>query len=316
VAIIPAAPDRTTLVAFSATVLFGGGNFVAAKFSNVELPPLFGAGVRFAAASLIFLLLVRLRGMPLPRGKAASGALLYGMLFGTANGLAYTALLGVTAGTVAVIYAMVPLLALVLAVIVGQERFNSWNILGGAVAVLGIAVFSIRSLAGDVSILFLLVALGGAAAAAASSVVAKSFPRSDPITTNFIGMLAAATTLAVGSLAFREKWVLPVQAETWIALSWLATVGSVGLFGLFIFIIRRWTASATMYALALMPIVAATLGVVLAAEKVTAELVGGGILVLAGVYVGAIKARQQTGQRHAASGAEPHCGPIEAPAGS
>jgi O-acetylserine/cysteine efflux transporter len=65
-------------------------------------------------------------------------------------------------------------------------------------------------------------------------------------------------------------------------------VGSVGLFILFLFVIARWTASATVYALTLMPVVAVTLGALLADEQVTIGLLAGGVLVLVAVYVGAI----------------------------
>jgi drug/metabolite transporter (DMT)-like permease len=73
-------PDRLTLAAFAAVVVIGGSNFVAVRFSNQELPPFFGAGLRFAAATLLFLAVVVLRGIPLPRGQALLGTLLYGLL--------------------------------------------------------------------------------------------------------------------------------------------------------------------------------------------------------------------------------------------
>jgi hypothetical protein len=48
---------RLTFAAFAGTVLIGGSNFVAVKFSNLELAPLYGAAVRFTAAAVIFALL-------------------------------------------------------------------------------------------------------------------------------------------------------------------------------------------------------------------------------------------------------------------
>jgi drug/metabolite transporter (DMT)-like permease len=72
-------------------------------------------------------------------------------------------------------------------------------------------------------------------------------------------------------------------------LLWLVTVGSVGFFWLFLYVVERWTASATTYALTLVPVVAVTLGALIAGEAVTIEVVFGGALVVAAVYVGALR---------------------------
>jgi hypothetical protein len=40
-------PDGVTLAAFTALVVVGGGNFLAVRLSNLELPPFWGAGLRF-----------------------------------------------------------------------------------------------------------------------------------------------------------------------------------------------------------------------------------------------------------------------------
>ena len=65
--------------------------------------------------------------------------------------------------------------------------------------------------------------------------------------------------------------------------------GSVGLFYLIVFVIRRWTASATAYSLTLMPVVAVTLGALLADEPITPEVIVGALLVVVAVYVGAVR---------------------------
>ena len=47
-------PDRLALGAFAGAVVIGGSNFVAVRFSNRELDPLWGAGLRFALAAAVF----------------------------------------------------------------------------------------------------------------------------------------------------------------------------------------------------------------------------------------------------------------------
>jgi drug/metabolite transporter (DMT)-like permease len=102
-------------------------------------------------------------------------------------------------------------------------------------------------------------------------------------------MAAGALLLWIVSAVASESWTVPHLAQTWAALGWLVIPGSVGLFYLFIFVIGHWTASATAYALTLMPVVAVTLGAILASEPITPEIVVGAALVVIAVYVGAIR---------------------------
>ncbi|MBA3411037.1 MAG: EamA family transporter, partial [Geodermatophilaceae bacterium] len=250
-------PDRLTLAAFGAAVLIGGSNFVAVKFSNAELAPMYGAAVRFTAAAIVFLLLGWALSLPLPRGRALLGSAVYGALnFGVAYGLLYFALLEISIGMSAVIMATVPLFTLILAVLHGQERFTTRGIVGGVLAVAGIGVLSLNSLEADVPLLYVLAAVLGAVAVAESTVLVKGFPRAHPVTTNGVGMVAGALLLWIASVVAEESWIVPEQARTWASLGWLVVAGSVGLFYLALFVIGRWTASASAYVLTLMPVVA------------------------------------------------------------
>ena len=225
----------------------------------------------------------------MPYGAAAVGAALYGLLgFGFAYAFLYFALTELGAGTTSVILGSVPLLTLLLAVLHRQERLTARGLTGGLMAIGGIAVLSRGSLGGELSLTYLGAAFMGAVVIAESSVIVKAFPRADPITTNFVGMLAGSVFLAAASLVAGEEWVLPRAGRTWLVLAWLVILGSVGLFMLFLFVVLRWTASATTYALTLMPVVAVTLGILIADEELTAEIVAGGALVAAAVYVGAL----------------------------
>lgn len=289
------APDRVTLGAFAGAVAIGGSNFIAVKLSNDELEPLFGAGLRFSAAALLLVVLTRVQRLAVPRGPDLAGPALYGLLgFGVSYGLLYYALQGLTAGTAAVFMAATPLITLVLAVLHGQERFTPRGVAGGLLAVGGLAVISVESIGGDLRPSYLVAALIGVVAVAESSVLVKGFPRAHPITTNAVGMVAGALLLIVASLVFGEEWELPQSAATWGAVVWLVIPGSIGLFALFVFVIKRWTASATVYALTLMPVVAITLGALVKDEPVTVELLAGGALVMAAVYVGALSGRRET----------------------
>ncbi|HEX9816157.1 MAG TPA: EamA family transporter [Candidatus Thermoplasmatota archaeon] len=282
-------PDATTLSAFGGFVLIGGSNFVAVRFSNAELPPFWGASTRFAVACLLFLVVVMGRRIGLPRGKALVGATLFGILnFGLFYAFVYYALVYVQAGLAAVILGLTPLATFFLAVLQRLEAFQWRGVAGAALAVCGVGVVFWEQLDAAVPPLALIALLGGALCAAQAGIVVKRFPPVNPWAMNAVGMAVGAAIIYILSELTGEVHVIPVLRETWIAFAYLTTIGAVVLFLLVLFVLRRWTASATSYAFVLFPVVATAMGAGLSGETVTVVFVLGSALVLAGVYFGAL----------------------------
>ena len=164
-------PDGRTLLLFVLAVVLGGSNFLAVRLSNLELPPFWGAGLRFALASIGFLGLVRALRLPLPRGRVLGSMAAYGLLSIAAfYGLMYWALLTVTASVATVVLALVPLATVLLAAAQRLERLRVRSLVGGAVAVAGIAWLALEP-AGAVLPFGALLALLGAVACVSQSVV-------------------------------------------------------------------------------------------------------------------------------------------------
>ncbi len=282
-------PQLLTLIAFIVSTLFGGSNAIAVRFSNIELTPFFGAAVRFAAASLLLFLLVLALRLPLPKGRALVGALIYGALqFGASYALIYWSLLHVQPGLFQVLFAIVPILTFCLAMAHHQEIFQGRILLGGLLAVGGIALVFRDRLDANLSWLTLLTIFLAAACVAEATVLFKTFPKAHPITTNAVAMAAGAAILFSLSWFWSETPHLPILPATWIALLYLILLGSIGTFVLALYVLSRWTASAASYQLVLLPIVTVLFSAWLAHETVTLVFLLGGLLVLAGVYIGAI----------------------------
>lgn len=296
--------DPKTFAAFVGAILIGGTNFVAVTFSNRELPPFFGAALRFALAALIFYGITRIRSLPMLRGRALGGAVLYGVFgFGISYAGLYYALVGLAAGTVSIVMAAAPLVTLMMAVLIGQERLTVQGVLGGFLTVAGIGVLSIGTLGGEINFTYLLGALLGVVSASASSVIARNYRDLHPASMNAVGMAAGAVLLLIGSAVAGEGWSLPAARSSWLALGWLVLLGSVGLFQLFLYIVNRWTASAATFAISAMPVIAAGLGALVLDQPITLELVVGGLLVIAAVYIGAIRGTSQKADETEAKGA-------------
>jgi len=270
-------------------ILIGGSNFVAVRFSNAELPPFWGAAIRFIPASLLLFISLAIWRIPVPRGAALVGAAIFGALnFGVSYAFLYFGLQKAPAATASVIQALLPLFAFLLALAHGLERFRIRGLIGALIATAGIAVVFIDQLRADVPAVYLLAIVGGAAAGAEAGVVAKRFPRTHPLSTNAVGMLVGAAILLILSLIAGEAHPLPQRPETILTIAYLATIGAIGLFGLFLFVLGRWTVSASAYALVVMPLVATALGALLRGEAVSASFFVGAVIVALGVYIGAL----------------------------
>ncbi len=281
--------DRSTLGAFAGAVVIGGANFVAIRFSNRELDPIWGAGLRFALAAAIFGVLCAAMRLSLPRGRGLVLASAYGLLaFGAAYGCLYWAMQEVPAGIAAVVLAVGPLLTLLLAVAHGMERLSARALAGALVAVAGSVLIFFQP--GAIAFgwgSFALLALA-ALCASEAVVVSKRASGHHPAALNFVGMSVGAAVLLLAAWVAGDTFALPVDGESRLAVGYLVAA-TVGLFLLVLAVVQRWTASATSYVFVLMPVVAVVLGAVVADEAITATTILGGALVCAGVYVGAVR---------------------------
>jgi drug/metabolite transporter (DMT)-like permease len=292
---VPRPPDRLTLAAFVLLIVIGGGNGVAIRFSNQELPPYWGATLRIAPAALIFAVTMLLLHAPMPRGRGLVGALIYGVFgFGVGYAFIYWALLTVGAGFAQVVLALIPLLTLMFAIVHGLERFRVRAVAGALLALAGIAVVFGGQAAQPVPFWPVVALIAAGICVAETTIAVKWFPKSHPAALNAIGMASGTVILVALSAVAGERWALPTLTNTWIALVFLILVGTVGVFALFVFVVRRWTASATSYQFVLYPFVAVALSAAIANESVTGAFLIGGALVLAGVYVGAFTGKRPT----------------------
>jgi drug/metabolite transporter (DMT)-like permease len=277
------------LLAFAGVVFLIGSNIVAIRFSNRELSPLWGAGTRFAVAAVLFYLLMLARSLAFPRGRSLVGSVLFGLV-GIAAYFAfvYWGLVEVDAASGQVLLSLVPLITLFLSIGQGQEHFRWAGLAGGIVAIVGIAVIFRQQAQSDVAELAVLALVAAAACAAQGGIFLKRFPPDSLIAANTVAMSLGAVTLLALSYLVGEARIIPVQWQTWVAFTYLATIGTIGTFLLTMYVLRHWSASAASYQFVLAPVVAIVLGVVLLGEEVSAEFFLGGSLVLAGVYLGAL----------------------------
>lgn len=292
-------------LAFLAIIGLGGSNAVAIKIGNGELPPFWGAAIRFGLATLILAGIAVFARPPWPRGRALVGAVLYGLIgFAASYAFIYVGLVYAPAGVAQVLLATAPLLTLLLAVAQRLEKFRWQGMAGSLVAAAGIAVVFGTQLGAEVPLLSLFALFAAALCMAETNVIAKLIPPGHPISANLIGMAVGTVVLGAISVWVGEAWTLPTAAATWASLLYLASVGSVALFLTYLFVLERWTATAASYALLMMPLWTVVVAAVLLDEPITPTFVIGGALVIGGTYLGAFRSPR--------SKEAPVCQPCEA----
>jgi drug/metabolite transporter (DMT)-like permease len=200
----------------------------------------------------------------------------------------YWALLFIPASTTMVIGALVPIITFCLAWMHGQESFRWRGLLGGVIAFLGIFFAIGNEIGSSLPLIPVLAVLLGFSATAEGTVLYKSFPKTNPIVVNAVSLTTGTIILLLVSLLAGENWTLPGEPNTWLAYGYLVIGGSVALFYFVLYILDRWTASATSYAFLLFPIATIVIASWLADEVITGRFLMGAGVVLVGVWFGAI----------------------------
>ena len=283
--------QRLNAAVFVAIALIGGGNPVGVAVSVDELDPFWAAATRFLAAGAIFAIAMVVLRIPIPHGKALVGSFIYGLLgFFAAFAFLFWGFQETPPGTGQIIIALVPLFTLLLAVAHGLERFSLRAVAGVVIAFGGLAFLVADRVEANVPLPSLLAVVAGAALLAESGVVLKITPRAHPVASNAVGMLGGGALLLVLSALIGDTWRAPTQSDTWAAMAFLVVGGSVAVFGLYAFLLGRWTASAASYILLLQPLPTLVYSAVLTHEPLTPALFVGGAIMLLGVYIGAFSA--------------------------
>jgi drug/metabolite transporter (DMT)-like permease len=228
----------------------------------------------------------------IPRGRALVGALLYGVFnFGLAFACLFYALVELGAGFLQVLLAVIPLITLLLVVVQRLERWRISAVVGAAIAFAGVLVMSQVALDGNVSLTTILVAMGAAFCLAEGAVLVRVFPPEHTVSLNAVGMTVGAAILATFSWLAGDDWVVPRLSATWLAMAYMVVLGSGILFLLWVYVLKHWQASRAAYHFVLLPPLTLVFSYFITGEQVGVELVFGGLLILVGVYIGALRQR-------------------------
>lgn len=266
-------------------------NFIVGKYVLRELTGVLLATVRITMAACIYLpyYLWSRRGLPL-LDKGGLGKLLgVGVVGVGINQMCF--FLGLSRTSVshaAILLALTPMTVLLLSAAIGHETITRARIAGLLIAIGGVGFLQLRggqqreaTLGGD------LLVLCGMLTFALFTVGGKSLRRDfDGLTLNAFAHIGSAVLLApVTYSAARRFDFASVSAGTWAALCYMALVPSVIAYMAFSHALRHLPATRVSMFAYIQPVLATLFGVTLLGESVTAPVLAGGALIMAGVLV-------------------------------
>jgi drug/metabolite transporter (DMT)-like permease len=276
-----------------------GSTWLFIKLGLQDLPPVSFAAIRFIIASLILVVIVMVRRLPIPRKTtdwltiAATGVLCFTVNYG----LLFWGEQHVSSGLAAVLQAICPLFGLLIAHrMLPAEPMTLPKLAGVVVGLGGLAVIfsdQIRS-EGTLALWGSAALVIGALAVALSNVIVKARGTElDPAVLSAGQMIFGVIPLIVfgfieeGSpLHFRWTKVAV------ISLLYLAIVGSTIAFMLFYWLIRHMAVTNTMLISLITPVVAVFLGMGTIGERVSARMIIGGAGILGGIAIMRIRAKE------------------------
>jgi drug/metabolite transporter (DMT)-like permease len=137
-----AADRRLAELAVLGVMVVWGGNFIVVKAAVAVLPPVGFTFLRFALASLVLLVLLRLRegSIGLPRRDFVSIAALGALGFGAYQILWTTGLTTVAAGDSALLIAATPVMVALLAVVARSDILTPVKLAGVLISFAGVAI--------------------------------------------------------------------------------------------------------------------------------------------------------------------------------
>jgi drug/metabolite transporter (DMT)-like permease len=301
VASLSAAPSRARVwaalwivyVVWGSTYL--GIRVVVHPSHGTGLPPLLAAGVRFGLAGLAMLAVTVRRpaadGRPDPLGARqwlAAAVVGIALLLG-GNGLVSLAERRVASGPAAVIIATVPIWAALLGAMSGQDRVSLRHGAGLLLGFAGVAALVAGSGSGRADVTGVVVLVAAALSWAAGSVWSRTAPLvRRPLVMTGMEMFCGGLACGLAGLASGELGQLHlsrVPAQSWLAIGYLAIVGSMVGYTAYVWLLGNAPLSlVTTYAY-VNPLVAVLLGALLLHERLTVRTAAATVAIVSGVVL-------------------------------
>ena len=286
---------RVLLISAMATIyVVWGSTYLAIRVMVETIPPLLGAGVRFAIAGAVFYLLLLARrgraGMRITPAQLGGAAIVGVLLCFGGNGLVTIAEQDVPSGLAALLIASVPLWVVLLRTLVGRERVSRSTLAGVALGFAGVAMLV---LPGDrpegATLGGVLLVVAAAVLWASGSFWSKrvELPDDSFVSTAVQMLCGGGAMIAVGLVAGEAGDVRlgEVSLDSALAFAYLVLAGSLLAFTAYVWLLQNAPISTVATYAYVNPVIAVALGWAILSEEITPLVIGATAVIVASVAV-------------------------------
>lgn len=293
---------NSSLLVWLVLCVIWSSTWVFIKLGLRDLPPVTFAGLRFLVAAAILWLIVFIRRRPVPRDRRNWALLAWtGLIaFALNYGLIFWGEQRITSGLAAVLQALIPVFGLIFAHYhLPAERITLRKILGAGLGLAGVGLIfydqmqleSVAALHGSAAL------IGSSICVAYANVLVKArLQHLDPATLAAGQMLCGfVPLLVVGALWEGNPLALRWTPQAWLALIYLALIGSAVAFLLYYWLVRRVAVTKTMLIALVTPVLALLIGKLTFDERITWRIAAGSVAILAGIALIIVQRRSPEG---------------------
>lgn len=276
--------------------LIGGSNFLAVKFSVMEIPPVFSSAMRFVISGVILIPFLkiqpgRMRQLVLTAlNMGAFNFILIYIGFARAGDVS----------TVAIVSQAAVPFSTILAVLLLKEHVGVWRVTGIAVSLIGILVLGFDPRVFEYIDAVLLILAGVAAFSFGTIQMRKLGNVPTMVFIAWLSMIAAVAQLTV-SFFMETGQVAALMSASPRALGGLiysGVISTVIAHAAFFYLLQRNPVSRVMPFTVLAPVFAVILSIIVLGEVMSDRMIVGGLLAFAGVAVITFRNRREIEKRH------------------
>jgi len=269
--------------------LIWGSTWMVIRIGLESLTPFISSGIRFLTASLIILVLLKLKGIKIQMDKTA--VRLYLMMgffsFVFPFGFVYWAEQYIPSGLTSIIFGVYPFFAAIFSyMMLESEKINAPKIIGIVLGFGGIVVIFSENLSLDFNSNFLamLAVFASGAMQAGIAVAIKKYGHNlNPLSMNFYPMLISGLILFAFGMLTENTSTLDFNLTAISTILFLAVFGSVVTFTVYYWLLKRTSVILLALTAFITPVVAVIMGFIFLNEKLTQRHFIGSVLVLCGI---------------------------------
>lgn len=278
--------NNKAFLAYVAVCFFWGSTFIGIKVGLNYWPPLLMAGVRFLLASVILLLIIRIKGLRIYVTCTELKSIILGGVFmlTLCNGLLCISEKFTSSSLAAIMISLVPIYTAGIEVF--RKKTNQLRpslMFGMIISVLGVLILTWNDLSVRIEGVILLI-ISGFCWSIGTLETKKIANNVNPIITTMLQMLSGGILLILISSITENWYTIHLNTHSFAPILYLSIFGSVVAFSCYNYVLKHWTAISAGTYTYFNPIVAIILGRILLDEKIADYTIVGVIIILLGTY--------------------------------